>query len=61
MAKRQVVCGSVMPEAPASILQLHRNVTVILDRAGVAVVPVVVEAHRQDFLSSRRSEMIGKD
>ena len=48
-------------DAESPILQLHRDVTVILDRAGVVVVPVVEEAHRQDFLSSRRSEMIGKD
>ncbi|WP_462393572.1 hypothetical protein [Mitsuokella multacida] len=43
MAKRQVVCGSVMPEAPASILQLHRDVTVILDRAAAARLPAHLE------------------
>lgn len=43
MAKRQVVCGSVMPEAPASILQLHRDVTVILDRAAAARLPAHIE------------------
>ena len=45
MYKRQVrkaVCGSVMPEAPASILQLHRDVTVILDRAA-ARLPAHIE------------------
>ena len=43
MAKRQAVCGSVMPEAPASILQLHRDVTVILDRAAAARLPAHIE------------------
>ena len=42
-AMRKAVCGSVMPEAPASILQLHRDVTVILDRAAAARLPAHIE------------------
>ena len=42
-AVRKAVCGSVMPEAPASILQLHRDVTVILDRAAAARLPAHIE------------------
>lgn len=35
----KAVCGSVTPEAPASILQLHRDVTVIVDREAAAHLP----------------------
>lgn len=35
--------GSVRPEAPASILQLHRDVTVILDRAAASHLPTHIE------------------
>lgn len=38
-AVRAAVCGSVSPEAPASILQLHRNVTVIVDREAASLLP----------------------
>ncbi|WP_417082864.1 glucosamine-6-phosphate deaminase [Mitsuokella jalaludinii] len=42
-AVRKAVCGSVRPEAPASILQLHRDVTVILDRAAASHLPTHIE------------------
>ena len=35
----KAVCGDVTPEAPASILQLHRDVAVILDREAAALLP----------------------
>lgn len=35
----KAVCGSVSPSAPASILQLHRNVTVIVDKEAGALLP----------------------
>ncbi|MBQ9365406.1 MAG: glucosamine-6-phosphate deaminase [Schwartzia sp.] len=35
----QAVCGDITPKAPASILQLHRNVLVLADKAAVARMP----------------------
>ena len=35
----KAVCGSVSPAAPASILQLHRDVTVIVDQEAAAKLP----------------------
>lgn len=35
----KAVCGSVSPAAPASILQLHRDVTVIVDKEAGALLP----------------------
>ena len=35
----KAVCGSVSPAAPASILQLHQDVTVIVDREAAARLP----------------------
>lgn len=33
------VCGSISPSAPASILQLHRDATVIVDKEGASLLP----------------------
>ncbi|WP_295919688.1 glucosamine-6-phosphate deaminase [uncultured Anaerovibrio sp.] len=38
----KAVCGDVTPEAPASILQLHRDVVVILDKEAAELLPVNV-------------------
>jgi len=38
-AVRKAVCGSVSPAAPASILQLHPDATIIADRAAAAELP----------------------
>ena len=38
----KAVCGDVTPEAPASILQLHRDVAVIVDREAAALLPEVI-------------------
>ena len=38
-AVRAAVCGTITPQAPASILQLHRDVTLILDREAAALLP----------------------
>ena len=35
----KAVCGSVSPAEPASILQLHRDVTVIVDQEAAAKLP----------------------
>lgn len=35
----KAVCGDVTPEAPASILQLHRDVAVIVDEEAAALLP----------------------
>ena len=35
----QAVCGDITPEAPASVLQLHRNVLVLADRAAASRLP----------------------
>jgi len=35
----KAVCGDVTPEAPASILQLHRDVAVILDKEAASLLP----------------------
>ncbi|KHM53075.1 glucosamine-6-phosphate deaminase [Anaerovibrio lipolyticus DSM 3074] len=35
----KAVCGDVTPEAPASILQLHRDVVVILDKEAAELLP----------------------
>jgi glucosamine-6-phosphate deaminase len=36
----KAVCGDVTPEAPASILQLHTNCTVIADEAALSLCPL---------------------
>ena len=33
------VCGSISPSAPASILQLHRDATVIVDKEAASLLP----------------------
>ena len=38
-AVRKAVCGSVSPAAPASILQLHPDATIIVDRDAAAELP----------------------
>ena len=38
-AVRRAVCGVVTPRVPASILQLHRAATVLVDAAAAALVP----------------------
>ncbi|SFT87363.1 glucosamine-6-phosphate deaminase [Selenomonas sp. GACV-9] len=38
----KAVCGDVTPEAPASILQLHRDVALILDREAAALLPASI-------------------
>lgn len=38
-AVRAAVCGSISPQAPASILQLHRDATFIVDRPAAALLP----------------------
>ncbi|MBE6105357.1 glucosamine-6-phosphate deaminase [Anaerovibrio lipolyticus] len=38
----KAVCGDVTPEAPASILQLHRDVVVILDKEAADLLPANV-------------------
>ena len=38
----KAVCGDVTPEAPASILQLHRDVVVILDKEAAELLPANV-------------------
>ena len=38
-AVKKAVCGSVSPAAPASILQLHQDVTVIVDREAASMLP----------------------
>lgn len=35
----QAVCGDITPEAPASVLQLHRNALVLADRAAASRLP----------------------
>jgi len=35
----KALCGSVTPEAPASILQLHQDATFILDKEAAADLP----------------------
>lgn len=35
----QAVCGDITPQAPASVLQLHRNVLVLADRAAASRLP----------------------
>lgn len=35
----QAVCGDITPRVPASVLQLHRNVLVLVDRAAAARLP----------------------
>ena len=41
-AVRKAVCGDVTPEAPASILQLHRDVVVIVDKEAAALLPPII-------------------
>ena len=38
----KAVCGDVTPEAPASILQLHRDVVVIVDEAAASLLPAAI-------------------
>ena len=38
-ALMQALCGDITPEAPASVLQLHRNTLVLADRAAAARLP----------------------
>ena len=38
-AIHKALCGSVTPKVPASILQLHQNVTVILDKEAAVLLP----------------------
>lgn len=38
----KAVCGDVTPEAPASILQLHRDVAVIVDEAAASLLPASI-------------------
>ena len=38
----KAVCGDVTPEAPASILQLHRDVAVIVDKEAAALLPPAI-------------------
>ncbi len=38
-ALMQAVCGDITPEAPASVLQLHRNALVLADRSAAARLP----------------------
>lgn len=38
----KAVCGDVTPEAPASILQLHRDVAVIVDKEAAALLPPTI-------------------
>lgn len=35
----KTVCGSILPQAPASILQLHRDAVIIVDRAAASLLP----------------------
>lgn len=35
----QAICGDITPEAPASVLQLHRNALVLADRAAASRLP----------------------
>ncbi len=39
-------CGNVSPKAPASILQLHRDATIIADAAAAARLPEAWREHR---------------
>ena len=38
-ALHQAICGDITPEAPASVLQLHRNALVLADRAAASRLP----------------------
>ncbi len=38
----KAVCGDVTPEAPASILQLHRDVALILEKQAASLLPVTI-------------------
>ncbi|WP_033169122.1 glucosamine-6-phosphate deaminase [Selenomonas sp. ND2010] len=38
----KAVCGDVTPEAPASILQLHRDVAVIVDEEAASLLPAAI-------------------
>ncbi|MCR5176875.1 MAG: glucosamine-6-phosphate deaminase [Anaerovibrio sp.] len=44
----KALCGDVTPEAPASILQLHRDVVVILDKEAAELLP-------EDIISRRKA------
>lgn len=36
---KKAVCGEITPEVPASILQLHKNVTLVADEAALSGIP----------------------
>lgn len=38
----KAVCGDVIPEAPASILQLHRDVALILEKQAASLLPATI-------------------
>jgi glucosamine-6-phosphate deaminase len=50
-AVRKTLCGSVTPKAPASILQLHQDVTIILDKEAAALLPKEIYGVRIDNYS----------
>ena len=53
-AVHKAVCGSVTPKAPASILQLHQDVTIILDKAAAAKLPKEIYGVRIDDYTNLR-------
>ena len=50
-AVSKTLCGSVTPKAPASILQLHQDVTIILDKEAAALLPKEIYGVRIDNYS----------
>ncbi|MDY6268234.1 MAG: glucosamine-6-phosphate deaminase [Selenomonadaceae bacterium] len=48
-AVKKAVCGSVSPAAPASILQLHQDVTVIVDSAAASMLPEKYQHGRHEI------------
>ena len=50
-AVHKTLCGSVTPKAPASILQLHQDVTIILDKEAAALLPKEIYGVRIDNYS----------
>lgn len=47
----KALCGSVTPKAPASILQLHQDVTIILDKEAATLLPREIYGVRIDNYS----------
>jgi glucosamine-6-phosphate deaminase len=43
-AVKEALCGSVTPEIPASVLQLHPHVTLIIDKDAASLLPTTVVA-----------------